>query len=59
MWPAVIVQQLFPILPEGYVAAPRVHLGTASKIDVSTDQRDESARQEGPRDGDGGVAVAA
>ena len=22
MWPAVIVQQLFPILPEGYVAAP-------------------------------------
>jgi hypothetical protein len=29
MWPAVIVQQLFPILPQGYVAAPRVHLGTA------------------------------
>jgi Protein of unknown function (DUF4058) len=28
MWPAVIVQQLFPILPEGYVAAPRVHLGS-------------------------------
>src|SRR6516225_664480 len=35
MWPAVIVQQLFPILPEGYVAAPRVHLGTAFEIDVS------------------------
>jgi hypothetical protein len=29
MWPAVIVQQLFPILPEGYVAAPGVHLGTS------------------------------
>lgn len=27
MWPAVIVQQLFPLLPEGYVAAPGVHLG--------------------------------
>jgi len=26
MWPAVIVQHLFPVLPEGYVAAPRVHL---------------------------------
>jgi Protein of unknown function (DUF4058) len=36
MWPAVIVQQLYPILPEGYVAAPRVHLGTAFEIDVST-----------------------
>lgn len=59
MWPAVIVQQLFPILPEGYVAAPRVHLGTAFEIDVSTYERDEPARQERPRDGNGGVAVAA
>lgn len=59
MWPAVIVQQLFPILPEGYVAAPRVHLGTAFEIDVSTYERDEPARQEKPRDGNGGVAVAA
>lgn len=25
MWPAEIVRQLFPILPEGYVAAPGVH----------------------------------
>ena len=50
MWPAVIVQQLFPILPEGYVAAPRVHLGTAFEIDVSTYQRDEpSARGEARR----------
>jgi hypothetical protein len=59
MWPAVIVQQLFPILPEGYVAAPRVHLGTAFEIDVSTSQRDEPARQVKPRDGNGDVAVAA
>jgi hypothetical protein len=29
MWPAAIVQQLYPILPKGYVAAPGVHLGTA------------------------------
>jgi Protein of unknown function (DUF4058) len=59
MWPAVIVQQLFPILPEGYVAAPRVHLGTAFEIDVSTDQQDEPERPDGPRDGNGGVAIAA
>lgn len=59
MWPAVIVQQHFPILPEGYVAAPRVHLGTAFEIDVSTYQRDEPATRETPRDGNGGVAIAA
>jgi hypothetical protein len=59
MWPAVIVQQLFPILPEGYVAAPRVHLGTDFEIDVSTYQRDEPERQESPRDGNGGLAVTA
>jgi Protein of unknown function (DUF4058) len=59
MWPALIVQQLFPILPEGFVAAPRVHLGTAFEIDVSTYQRAQPARQEVPGDGEGGVAVAA
>src|SRR4051794_10947177 len=35
MWPAVIVQHLFPLLPEGYVAAPNIHLGAAFEIDVS------------------------
>jgi hypothetical protein len=28
MWPASIVQQLRKQLPPGYVAEPRVHLGT-------------------------------
>jgi hypothetical protein len=59
MWPGEIVRQLYPILPEGYVAAPRVHLGTAFEIVVSTYRQDEPARQEGPRAGNGGVAVAA
>jgi Protein of unknown function (DUF4058) len=59
MWPAVIVQQLFPILPDGYVAAPRVHLGAAFEIDVSTYAHDEPVRQKTPRNGNGGVAVAA
>ena len=59
MWPGEIVRQLYPILPEGYVAAPRVHLGTAFEIDVSTYQQDEPARQEEPRAGHGGVTLAA
>jgi hypothetical protein len=58
MWPAVIVQQLFPILPEGYVAAPRVHLSTAFEIDVSTYEQDEPARAEPADDPSGRVAVA-
>jgi hypothetical protein len=59
MWPAVVVQQLFPILPEGYIAAPRVHLSTAFEIDVSTYQRDEPARLERPRAGNGDATVVA
>ena len=47
MWPAVIVQQLFPLLPEGYIAAPRVHLGAAFEIDVSTFERDEPVQGAG------------
>lgn len=35
MWPAMIVQQLFNILPPGYVAAPGVHFGKDVEIDVS------------------------
>jgi hypothetical protein len=58
MWPAVIVQQLFPILPDGYIAAPRVHLGTAFEIDVSTYEREDRPRPERPRTGHGDVAVA-
>ena len=34
MWPASMVQQLFPLLPEGYTAEPRVHLGDYYEIDV-------------------------
>ena len=34
MWPASMVQQLFPLLPDGYTAEPRVHLGDYYEIDV-------------------------
>jgi hypothetical protein len=56
MWPAVIVQQLFRILPEGYVAAPRVHLGAAFEIDVSTYEQAE--REQQPIEEQGSLAVA-
>lgn len=34
LWPAVIVQQLASRLPHGFVAEPRVHLGSFYEIDV-------------------------
>jgi Protein of unknown function (DUF4058) len=58
MWPAVIVQQLFPLLPAGFVAAPSVHLGPAFEIDVSTYEQDDLAPPEKTSNGNGGVAVA-
>jgi Protein of unknown function (DUF4058) len=58
MWPAVIVQQLFPLLPAGFVAAPGVHLGTAFEIDVSTYEQDDRTPPEKSANGNGGVAVA-
>jgi hypothetical protein len=56
MWPAVIVQKLFQQLPDGFVAAPGVHLGTAFEIDVSAYERNEPLAA--PMPGGGGVAVA-
>jgi hypothetical protein len=60
MWPAEIVRQLFPILPEGYVAAPGVHLGTFFEIDNSAYDVDQSAeRTEKAVAGNRGVATLA
>jgi hypothetical protein len=56
-WPMVIVQKLFPQLPNGFVAAPGVHLGTAFEIDVAAYEQDEPAAAPMPGVG-GGVAVA-
>jgi hypothetical protein len=43
MWPASIVQQLRKQLPPGYVAEPRVHLGTLMEIDVGALETHEPA----------------
>ncbi len=58
-WPMMIVQHLFPILPEGYVAAPGVHLGAAFEIDISAYEDVGAADAETVGAGSGGVAVAA
>src|SRR4051794_36713343 len=58
-WPAAMVQNLAAQLPQGYVAEPRVHLGSFYEIDVCTFEED-SVRQleDAGRDSGGGVAVA-
>lgn len=45
-WPGEIVRDLTTILPAGFRAAPKVHLGSAFEVDVSTydlDSRDADA----------------
>ncbi len=58
-WPAVIVQQLGKILPERYVAAPRVHSGSQVDIDIATfDTEAEEKSTAEANGGTGGVATA-
>lgn len=57
MWPASIVQQLRKKLPPGFVAEPRVHLGTLMEVDVGALEADEVPRI-GHANGNGGVATA-
>lgn len=57
MWPAMIVQQLFELLPAGYVAAPTVHFGTNFEVDVSAFEQDDAHSQ--VSSANGGVAIMA
>ena len=41
LWPGIIVQQLESRLPDGFVAEPRVHLGSLYEIDVCTFEQSE------------------
>ncbi len=57
-WPMMIIQNLAPVLPEGYQAGPRVHLGSYFEVDIGTFETDETPRSQ-PRLADsGGVAIA-
>jgi len=57
-WPANIVKQLRQLLPAGYVAAPRVHLGSQVEIDVAAYEKDDVGSVGATRSGDGRVATA-
>ncbi len=54
MWPACIVRHLRKVLPSGFVAEPRVHLGTFTEIDEEAPHGNPSLGN-----GDGGTATAA
>jgi hypothetical protein len=58
-WPMMIVQRLFPILPDRYTAAPGVHLGAMFEVDVSTYEQDELPPTGHSSSGEGGVATCA
>jgi Protein of unknown function (DUF4058) len=57
-WPAALVQKLADQLPKGYVAEPRVHLGSFYEIDVCTFES-ESFKPAPTPGSNGGGAVAA
>ncbi len=58
MWPATVIQQLRKLLPPGYVAEPRVHLGTLMEIDVGALESHEIPRTVATN-GNSGTATAA
>lgn len=57
MWPASIIQQLRKVLPSGYVAEPRVHLGALMEIDVGALDSHEITRA-APTNGNAGMGTA-
>jgi hypothetical protein len=57
-WPAVIVQYLRKRLPTGYVAAPRIHVGSEVEIDVAAFEERETPSPAVSDEGNGGVATA-
>ncbi len=59
MWPTWIVHHLRNQLPPGFVAEPRVHLGTLMEIDVGALESDDAPRAGAPSgNGNGGTATA-
>jgi hypothetical protein len=58
-WPAAMVLNLAQQLPSGYVAEPRVHLGSFFEIDVSTfEKSDDTEPSSGGQVSNGGIATA-
>ena len=57
-WPAMIVQHLNPVLPDGYMAEPRVHLVPYFEIDVTAFERARPQTATAAATEGGGVATA-
>jgi len=58
-WPGEIVRSLFDILPEGYQAEPKIHLGSPIEVDIATHETESGLAQSTFDEGDGGVATLA
>ncbi len=56
-WPMMIIQKLAPLLPEGYQAGPRVHLGSYFEVDIGTSEHDDAPQTRPQSADDGGVAT--
>jgi Protein of unknown function (DUF4058) len=56
-WPVMAVQRLFPALPEGYTAEPRVHLGQYYELDIGGFESENGARPGNGAGGAGGIAT--
>lgn len=57
MWPTDMVRQLKKLLPEGYVSAPRVHLGQTAEVDVAAFDQGNGFTQAQAADQGGGVVT--
>jgi hypothetical protein len=56
-WPGEIVRHLTTILPAGFRAAPKVHLGSPFEVDVSTYDLDARAPDTTADSSDGGTGT--
>lgn len=57
-WPMRIIEELIPRLPPGFIAEPRVHLGTYFEIDVCAFEENQPEwNLRGERESAGGVAT--
>ena len=57
-WPMRIVEELAPRLPDGFVAEPRVHLGSYYEIDVCTFEQNEEGEADFRYERESGVGIA-
>jgi Protein of unknown function (DUF4058) len=58
LWPGMIVQKLVAQLPSGYVAEPRVHLGSFYEIDICAFEGTEPVAALDNAEGNGSIAAA-